>query len=98
MLFVFILMLAGGFYVANTMNMVGPMARMVNAAATQGVEMAKQSLREFVENSDTARAALAMPARGEDGGGGRGDRDRDGYAMERLDSRGKRAGDDDDDL
>jgi hypothetical protein len=91
MLFVFLILVAGGAYVANTMNMLGPMYRMANAAANQGVDMAKQSLREFVENSDTARSALAMPSRSGGGGGG-GD---SGIAMDSLDSRGKRAGGDD---
>ena len=92
LLFVFLVMLAGGLYVAHSMNLLGPMMRMANAAASQGVEMARQSLREFLESSDTVRAALDMPARG--GGGGDGD-----VAMERLDSRGRRVqGDDDDDI
>jgi len=39
------------------------MMQMGNAAYRQAVEIAKQKLREFVENSDTARAAIAMPPR-----------------------------------
>jgi hypothetical protein len=86
MLFVFMILIAGGAYIANTMNLLGPMFRMANAAANQGVDMAKQSLREFVENSDTARAALALPAKGGDA-----------IAMDRLDSQGKRAAPQEDD-
>lgn len=58
--------------------MLGPMYQMANAAATQGVEIGKQKLREFIENSDTARQALAMPQR-----------DSDSISMDTLDSRGR---------
>lgn len=72
-------MLAGGTYVAYTLNLLGPMMQMGNAAATQGLDIAKQQLREFIANSETARQALAIPARDED------------VAMDNLDSRGKKS-------
>ncbi|EFQ29968.1 root hair defective 3 GTP-binding protein [Colletotrichum graminicola] len=88
-LFIFLILLAGGTYVAYTLNMLGPMYQMANAAANQGVEIGKQKLREFIENSDTARQALAMPGR-----------DSDSISLDALDSRGKkkRAEDDIDDI
>lgn len=55
------------------------MMQMGNAAVNQGMDIAKQQLREFVNNSDTARQALAMPAR----------QDSD-ISMDTLDSRGKK--------
>jgi protein SEY1 len=74
-------MLGGGTYVAYTLNLLGPMLQMANAATNQGVEIGKQKLREFIENSDTARQALAMPAR---------ERDSDSVSLDTLDSRGRR--------
>jgi hypothetical protein len=56
------------------------MLSMGNAAMTQGVEIAKQQLRDFIANSETARQAVGMPAR----------EDSD-ISMDTLDSRGKRA-------
>jgi hypothetical protein len=62
------------------MNMLGPMMQMANAAATQGVDIGKQKLREFIENSDSARQALNMPSR----------TDSDAVSLDTLDSRGKK--------
>lgn len=56
------------------------MIKMANAASQQAVEVGKERLREFLENSDPARQAVAM--------GGRGDSD--GISLNTLDSRGKR--------
>jgi len=67
--------------VAYSLNLLGPMMQMANAASTQGLEIGKQKLREFLENSDTARQAIAMPAR-----------DSDSISMDTLDSRGLRQG------
>ncbi|KAK1987874.1 root hair defective 3 GTP-binding protein [Colletotrichum cereale] len=84
-LFIFLILLAGGTYVAYTLNMLGPMYQMANAAANQGVEIGKQKLREFIENSDTARQALAMSGR-----------DSDSISLDTLDSRGKKKSAEDD--
>ena len=55
------------------------MLRMTNAATSQAVEIGKEKLREFLENSDTGRQAIGMPARaGSD------------VSMNTLDSRGKK--------
>ncbi|KAK8150020.1 Dynamin-like GTPase that mediates homotypic ER fusion [Beauveria asiatica] len=92
-LFILLLLIAGGTYVAYTLNLLGPMMQMSNAAVTQGMDIAKQSLREFIANSDMARQALAVPA----------DQSKnDSIGMDTLDSRGKRTAasakkDDDDD-
>jgi hypothetical protein len=56
------------------------MMQMANAATAQGVEIGKAKLRDFLENSETARQALAMPAR---------DKDSDSISMDSLDGRGK---------
>ena len=84
-LFLIIVILAGGAYVAATLNLLGPMMQMTTAAFNQGVELGKQKLREFVENSDTARQALSMPAReGTEAGS------RESVRMETLDGQGRK--------
>ncbi|KAL1835385.1 hypothetical protein VTK73DRAFT_5692 [Phialemonium thermophilum] len=87
-LFVLILVMAGGSYIAYTLNLLGPMMQMSNAAIQQAVEIGKQRLREFVENSETARQALAMPAKEGDGSSIR---------LQALDSTGKKKQQEDDD-
>jgi len=67
--------------VAYSLNLLGPMAQMANAATNQGLEIGKQKLREFLESSDTARQAVAVPAG-----------DGDSISMDTLDSRGRREG------
>ena len=84
-LFVLILMLGGGTYVAYTLNLLGPMMQMANAASNQAVDIGKQKLRDFLENNDTARSALAMPARRDTG-----------ISLDTLDSQGKRRENDED--
>ena len=91
--FIFLILLGVGAYVTYTLNLWGPMIKMANAASQQAIEVGKERLREFLEQSDTARHAVAM--------GGR--TDADSFSLHTLDSRGKRrvpaaaAGDDDDD-
>ncbi|KAH7040416.1 RHD3/Sey1 [Microdochium trichocladiopsis] len=94
LLFLMLIILAGGTYIAYNLNLLGPMMQMTNAAWGQGLEIGKQKLREFIENNETARAAIAMPAR-----------DSDSISLDTLDSRGQRArtssqpaGDNDDDF
>lgn len=81
-------MFAGGTYLAYTLNLLGPMMQMSNAAVNQGVDIAKQQLREFIANSETARQALNVPANPPAYGEGEGE----SIGMDRLDSRGKKAG------
>lgn len=80
-LFLLLIVIAGGAYIAAALNLLGPMMQMANAAVGQGVELGKQRLREFLENSDTARQALQMPAR----------EGTESVGMETLDSQGRRA-------
>jgi hypothetical protein len=71
------------------------MMQMASAASHQGVEIGKAKLREFLENNEMARQALAVPER---------ERVGDSVGMDDLDSSGKRRNgtarreDDDDDL
>ncbi len=93
-LFILLLLIAGGTYVAYTLNLLGPMMQMSNAAVNQGMDIAKHSLREFIANSDMARQALAVPADSS--------KNDDSISMDTLDSRGKKTAasakkDDDDD-
>jgi protein SEY1 len=81
-LFVLILLMGGGTYVAYTLNLLGPMMQMTNAASNQAVEIAKEKLRNFLESNETVRQAIAMPARQQGS---------TGINMDRLDSRGKKA-------
>lgn len=86
-LFIMLCMFAGGTYVAYNLNLLGPMVQMTNAASNQAVEIGKQKLRDFLENNETARAALAMPEK----------KDSDYISMDTLDSRGKRREKEDED-
>ncbi|KAI1807713.1 root hair defective 3 GTP-binding protein [Daldinia bambusicola] len=90
-LFVLLIIIAGGLYVSYSLNLLGPMMQMSSAAWNQATEIGKQRLREFVENNETARQAIGMQGR-----------DSDSISMDTLDSRGKKksraATDDDDDL
>ena len=66
------------------------MLRMANAASAQAIEIGKEKLREFLENSDTGRQAIGMKGRD----------DSDNVSLNTLDSRGKRVTsiEDDDDI
>lgn len=59
--------------------------QMANAASNQAVDIGKQKLRDFLENNETARQAVGMPAR----------KDTDAISLDTLDSRGKRQEEDD---
>ena len=61
--FIFLIMLGVAAYVTYTMNLWGPMLRMANAASTQGLEIFKEKLREFLESSETGRQAIGMSAK-----------------------------------
>jgi protein SEY1 len=91
MLFVLLILVLGGLYLAYSFNLLGPMMQMSSAAWGQGIEIGKQKLREFLESNETARQAIALPAR-----------DSDAISLDTLDSRGKkssrRADDDDEDI
>jgi len=55
------------------------MLRMANAASSQAVEIGKEKLRDFLENSETGRQAIGLAGR-----------DSDSISLNTLDSRGKR--------
>lgn len=61
--FIFLILLGVGAYVTYTLNLWGPMARMANAASQQGLEVGKERLRAFLENSEAGRQAVAMSGR-----------------------------------
>jgi protein SEY1 len=78
-----LILLASGAYVTYTLNLWGPMIRMSQAAADQALVIGKEKLREFLENTDTGRQAMAMSGREE-------------VPLSRLDGRGKKVAEDDD--
>ena len=61
---------------------------MTNAASQQALEVGKERLRDFLEQSDTGRQAMAMST---------GARGGDDVPLRRLDARGKRPSDADED-
>lgn len=79
--FIFLILLAIGAYVTHTLNLWGPMLNMANAASAQALEEGKKRLREFLETSETGRAALAMPAAASGGS----------YEMKNMDGSGSRS-------
>lgn len=87
-MFILLCLFAGGTYVAYNLNLLGPMMQMANAASNQAADIGKQRLREFLENNETARTALSMPARKDTS-----------VSLDTLDSQGKRKekGSDDED-
>lgn len=61
------------------------MARMANAASQQGLEVGKERLRAFLENSDAGRQAMAMSS-------GRNETRRyEDVPMDRLNGEGKKS-------
>ena len=88
-----LIVLAGATYIAYSLNLLGPMMQMSSAAWGQGVDIGKQKLREFLENNETARQAIGVPAavRGDGGAGGRRRQGSD-VSLDSLDSRGKKKG------
>ncbi|KAK5730369.1 Dynamin-like GTPase that mediates homotypic ER fusion [Elasticomyces elasticus] len=62
--FIFLILLGAGAYVTWTLNLWGPMLRMGNAASTQGLEIFREKLREFLESSETGRQAIGMSETG----------------------------------
>lgn len=75
-------------YVTYTLNLWGPMLRMSNAASQQAVEMFKERLREFLESNETGRQAMGMPSR---------TNTTESIGLDRLDSQGKKAENEDED-
>jgi hypothetical protein len=53
---------AVGAYVTYQLNLWGPILKMTEAASQQALVEGKRRLREFLEQSDTGRQAIAMSA------------------------------------
>ena len=85
-----LIVLAGATYIAYSLNLLGPMMQMSNAAWGQGVELGKQKLRDFLENNETARQAIGVPAASANGRYQNQRRGSD-ISLDTLDSRGRRA-------
>lgn len=67
------------------------MLQMTNAASAQAIQIAKEKLREFVQETDVGRQAIGLSTR----------EDTDSISLNTLDSRGKNktlAEDEDDDI
>ena len=58
--FIFLVLVGIGAYVTYTLNLWGPMYQMANAASAQALEEGKKRLREFLEESNAGRQAMAM--------------------------------------
>lgn len=83
--FTFLIILGVGAYVTYTLNLWGPMLQMANAASAQAIEEGKKRLREFLEESNAGRQAMAMSGQND-------------IPMRKLNGNGKAtAGDEDED-
>ena len=67
-------------YVTYTLNLWGPMIRMANAASSQGLDIFKEKLREFLETSETGRQAVRMSGA-----------EPESFMMEKLNGNGKKS-------
>lgn len=81
-LIVLVVMLGAAAYVTFTLNLWGPIIQMTTAASTQGVDIAKTKLREWLQETETGRQAIAMS--------GATSNDTDTISMHTLDGDGKR--------
>jgi len=99
LLIVLAALILAGMYVTYQLNLWGPIIRMSTAAYQQALVIGKEKLREFLENTDTGRQAMAMSGR--ENGRPR-NRDADDISLHTLDGDGKRKvgglEEDDDDL
>lgn len=77
--FIFLIALAAAAYVTYNLNLWGPMLQMANAASAQALEEGKKRLREFLEESNAGRQAIAMSGGGND----------EDVKMEKLNGHGK---------
>ena len=82
LLIVLALIIGAGLYITYQLNLWGPILQMSNAAYSQALEIGKQKLRDFLENSETGRQAVAMSGQQERVG--------EAIGMQNLDGRGKR--------
>lgn len=87
--FILIIICGVGAYVTYRLNLWGPMLKMGEAASRQALDEGKRRLREFLEESDSGRQAIAMSS-----GDGKGNEE---YEMDSLKKKGNGHNDDDDD-
>lgn len=87
--FLFLILLAIAAYITYTLNLWGPLLKMTNAASQQALEIGKERLREFLEQTDTGRQAMALSGVKDEGGADIG--------MSTLDGRGKKIKEEDED-
>lgn len=80
--FMFLLILAALGYVIYTLNLAGPMLRVGNAMTTQGMEIVRERLRDFVNTPGAGKGKVALEA-GEEVG------------MVALDGKGRRKAEED---
>ncbi|KIV99138.1 uncharacterized protein PV09_09169 [Verruconis gallopava] len=59
-LILLLILLATGAYVTYTLNLWGPIIQMTTAASNQGLAIAKAKLREWLQETETGRQAIAM--------------------------------------
>jgi len=89
--FIFLILLGVAAYVTYNLNLWGPILQMTNAASAQAVQIAKEKLREFVQETDGGRQAIGLSGRDNS----------DSISLNTLDSRGRNktlAEDEDDDI
>jgi general stress protein CsbA len=53
-------LIGAGMYVTYNMNLWGPIIQMTTAAWAQGLQIAKAKLREWLQETETGRQAIAM--------------------------------------
>ena len=58
--FIFLILCGAGLYVTYTLNLWGPIINMTQAASTQALEEGKKRLRDFLQESEAGRQAMAM--------------------------------------
>ena len=87
-------MIGAGMYITYKLNLWGPIIQMSTAGYRQGLDIAKEKLREFLENSETGRQAVAMSGQQEKVG--------EAIGMQNLNAKGKKvaseADEDDDEI
>ncbi|QDS76729.1 Protein sey1 [Venturia effusa] len=82
LLIVLVLIVGAGMYITYKLNLWGPILQMSSAAYGQALDIAKDKLREFLENSETGRQAVAMSGQQQKVG--------EAIGMQNLDGRGKK--------
>lgn len=77
-------MFGGGAYILSALRLWGPAISMINAASAEGINIGKAKLREFLEENEESRQALASNGK-----------ETRYISLDQLDSFGKRIEDND---